>query len=295
MSFARLKRHVSAFLGNQPDTSNGVPTGVPGLFAFESRKPTHIEAALYVPIVCLTLQGTKETIVGSTSRLFRTGETAIVSHALPVGSRVVEATTARPYLALVLFLDIGVLRSLFDQLGETVRDDAEGDAIAVAATDDAFTDAIARYFALSADPIEAQVLGPLIYKELHFRLLRAPHGGMLRRLLHLDSHASRVHRALTHIRQNYHHPISVPDLARIAGMSPSSFHAHFRSITETTPLQYQKELRLIEARRLMCDDGRSVSSAAFQVGYESPAQFSRDYSRKFGLSPRKDLVHSAIR
>jgi len=108
-------------------------------------------------------------------------------------------------------------------------------------------------------------------------------------LLHLDSYASRVGRAIAHIRQNYQRQIAVPDLARIAGMSGSSLHAHFRAITETTPLQYQKDLRLIEARRLLSEQGQQVSATAFEIGYESPTQFSRDYARKFGASPRNDI------
>ena len=121
----------------------------------------------------------------------------------------------------------------------------------------------------------------------------SPIGAMLRRLLVADSHASRVTRAIQKVRAEFRNPLSVPDLARIAGMSASSFHSHFKSVTGTTPLQYQKDLRLIEAKALLVDRAHSVAEAAFAVGYESPTHFSRDYSRKFGLSPRQDVQQAS--
>ena len=142
-------------------------------------------------------------------------------------------------------------------------------------------------------PAEAKVLGPLILKEMHFRLLTAPHGGMLRNLIQRNSHASRITRAIAYIRQDFANPLAVADLADDAGMSASSFHQHFKSITAMTPLQYQKDLRLMEARRLLMSGQFSVSTTAYEVGYESPTQFSREYSRKFGVSPRRDRQQGA--
>lgn len=292
MTLYELNRSVGAYLDGSLHTDKGVSCGVPGLFAFESPNPTPVESTLYVPIACLTLQGAKETKLGANSRVFPAGDTVIVSHDVPVSSRVIQATPESPYRALVLVLDLSVLRSLYDQLGDAELSEDTGGAIEIAGADDAFCDAMGRYFALSSNPVEAKVLGPLVFKELHFRLLTAPNGRMLRRLLHLNSHASRVGRAIAHIREQFERPIAIPDLARIAGMSSSSFHVHFRAVTETTPLQYQKELRLIEARRLLSESGSSVSAAAFSVGYESPTQFSRDYSRKFGTAPSKHVMQN---
>ena len=133
-------------------------------------------------------------------------------------------------------------------------------------------------------------MAPLIRREIHFRLLRASHGAMLRQLLRHESAASRIAKAINRIRQEFKTQISVSDLAHIAGMSASTFHEHFKNLTATSPLQYQKNLRLIEARRLLMDGTQSISSVAFDVGYESPTQFSREYSRKFGASPRKDIA-----
>lgn len=268
---------------------------LPGLAVFESRAPTEIQTTLYTPAVCLTLQGSKEYGVGAGKQRSRPGHLLIVSHDLPVTSRIVEASAARPYRALVLLLDIALLRSLVDEVGAEALVERQSKAMQVEAAERAFIDAFARYFALTGSPLEAQVMAPLIRKELHFRLLTANHGGMLRRLLNHDSHASRIGRAIALIRQNFREPIAVAALAKAAGMSASSFHAHFRAITETTPLQYQKELRLIEARRLLIEQGLTVSAAAFGVGYESPTQFSREYSRKFGAPPRHHLQAAEAR
>jgi AraC-like DNA-binding protein len=136
------------------------------------------------------------------------------------------------------------------------------------------------------------VLGPLTSREIHYRLLMAPFGGMLRLLIRHDSNASAIARAIGHIRGDLRSPITIPDLARRVGMSASSFYQHFKRTTSTTPLQYQKELRLLEARQLLRTGGASVTTAAFEVGYESLSQFSREYARKFGVPPSRDALRT---
>jgi transcriptional regulator GlxA family with amidase domain len=148
-----------------------------------------------------------------------------------------------------------------------------------------------RYLALADSPSDAKVLAPLVSKEIHYRLLVAPFGGMLRRLIRHDSKESAISRAIGYIRDDVRSAIVIPELARRVWMSASSFHEHFKTITRTTPLQYQKELRLLEARRLLKTGGASVTTAAFDVGYESASQFSREYARKFGVPPSQDLAN----
>ena len=294
VKIADLNQSVGDFL--RGEASGDPPRQVPGLSIYENPAPTEIEPCFYQPVVCLTLQGAKEVFLGSKRMLFRPGRSIIVSHDLPVASRIIEASQERPYRSLLLTLDLALLRSLYEQLGDvSLEDDEDGDVIAVDLADPAFVDAFGRYFALFGDPAEASVMAPLIQKELHFRMLRASHGGMLRRLLRVDSRASRIGLAIAYIRENFRKPIAIADLAKTAGMSASSFHAHFRAITETTPLQYQKDLRLIEAKRLLSEHGLTVSAAAFDVGYESPTQFSREFSRKFGASPRDHLLAGEAR
>lgn len=262
---------------------------LPGLLILRHTHPTSLEATFYEPTICLILQGRKETILGDRVLSFGAGESLIVSHDLPVVTRITETSPDCPYLAMILTLDLGILRSLYDQIGEADLENGRAYAADVHQTDTALIDAMGRYLMLVEKPVEAKVMTPLLLKEIHFRLLMAPHGGMLRQLLLYGSHASGVSRAIQQIRKNFRLPLMVPELAKSVGMSSSSFYQHFKSITATTPLQYQKDLRLLEARRLLLEGKHSVTNAAFEVGYESLTQFSREYSRKFGASPRNDL------
>lgn len=245
------------------------------------------EAVVYNPVVCLILQGSKIVTVGTTTTTLAPGDALVVSHDLPVQSRITLATPASPYIALIINLDLGLIRGLYEQVAGHL--DAPPDARSMsagAATPDVI-DAIARYLDLVRRPLDADVLGPAVLREIHYRLLMSPMGGMLRRLLSVDSHASRVSRAILKLRSEFRDSVRVADLAREAGMSQSAFHGHFKSVTGTTPLQYQKELRMIAAHELLVSGRHSVSGASFEVGYESPTHFSRDFQRKFGVSPSR--------
>jgi len=294
MTVLDLARRVDEFTGKGMDTVTSSDTGIAGLYVHRQAKPNAFESTLYHPVICLNLQGRKQVMIGDRSVISGPGESLIVSHDLPVAARVMDASSERPYLAIIVALDIALLRSLCDEVGETALTAHQAQALAASTTDVALVDAIARYFALTADAVEAKVMAPLILREIHFRVLMAKHGGMLRQLMQRDSHASRISRAIGRIRSDYRAPLAVTGLADDAGMSPSSFHEHFKQITGTTPLQYQKDLRLMEARRLISMDGLSVSSAAYEVGYESATQFSREYSRKFGAPPRTDVFRPGI-
>ena len=160
---------------------------------------------------------------------------------------------------------------------------------------DELTDAFARYVSVIDGQLDQEVIAPLIAKEIHYRLLTSPQGGMLRSLLLIDSHASRIAEAIAQIRANFRQPQTVGELAANVGLSASSFHEHFKAVTGTTPLQYQKDLRLIEARREMASDASlSAGEAAYRVGYRSSTQFSREYSRKFGVPPSRDVNKSSV-
>jgi AraC-like DNA-binding protein len=254
------------------------------------QKPTSWTATLYDPVICLILQGQKETAVRDRSIVLSAGEALVVSHDLPVSARITQAEPGRPYLAMIVTLDTSLLRRLYDEVGAVPFEDTDLHALAAHRADPDLVEALSRYLALASNPVEARVLLPLIRKEVHFRLLMAPNGGMLRQLLRHGSHASQVARAIAHLRENFRGPVSIPELASHVGMSPSSLYKHFKAVTSTTPLQYLKDLRLLEARRLLSERGHTVSSAAYEVGYESPNQFSREFSRKFGVSPRMDRV-----
>jgi AraC-like DNA-binding protein len=255
-----------------------------GLLLLAQDSPSSFEATVYEPVLCLILQGRKQVTVGEQNLSFGPGECLLVTHDLPVRARITRA----PYTALVLEVDIAVIRKLYDQLEDAVLEDDLAQAADTHRADPGLLDALFRYLQLVDAPADAKVLGPLIAKEIHYRLLIAPSGAMLRRLIRHDSIASAIARAIGHIRDDLRSPIAIPELARRVGMSTSSFHKHFKTITSTTPLQYQKELRLLEARRLLRTGGASVTTAAFDVGYESPSQFSREYARKFGSPPSRE-------
>ncbi|MCP3140530.1 AraC family transcriptional regulator [Pyxidicoccus xibeiensis] len=248
-------------------------------------QPTSFEAAIYEPVIILVLQGRKETVLGADSFPMGVGECLLASHDLPVIARVTKA----PYLALLFAVELDTLRDLYEAMADAPPSAAQSCSLSVHTCDAKLVDALHRYLALAAAPTDAAALGPLVSREIHYRLATAPFGGMLRDLLRHDSHASAIARAIAQLRRDFRSPVEIPKLARSVGMSASSFHKHFKTITASSPLQYRKGLQLLEARRLLRAGTLSVSEAAFDVGYESAAQFSRDYRRKFGASPKHDL------
>jgi AraC-like DNA-binding protein/uncharacterized cupin superfamily protein len=282
----RTKRAIDASLGDGAGKPNEHAAGI---HLLRECAPTEFEASIYEPVVCLILQGQKMTTVGDHTLVVSAGSCIVVSHDLPVVARVTKASEKHPYLAVIISLDLTVLRSLYDELDDSQLVSASARSMEVAPIDPALEDVASRYLELLGDPISARVLLPLVRKELHFRLLLSKPGAMLRSLIHRDSNASNIARAIKTLREDYRRSWDIAELAKAVGMSASAFHKHFKTITTTTPLQYQKELRLTAARRLLRAGPHSVSGAAFAVGYESASQFSREYARKFGRPPSADL------
>ena len=264
------------------------------IFVLKHLEPTSFESSVYTPFLCLIVRGKKEILIGDQSIRFGAGQSLVLCHDLPVVARILEASHEVPYLAIVMPIDMDIVRSLYSEIGDAAPEPQRTEPLAVGQADEALIDALHRYLEISDKPNEAAVLGPLIMKEIHFRLLMAPNGGMLRQLLSRDSHASRISKAIDLIRQQYRTALAVADLSKAANMSASSFHEHFKSVTGTTPLQYQKDLRLIEAKQLLAIGEQSVATIAYDVGYESATQFSREYTRKYGASPREDIGKSLV-
>jgi len=251
-------------------------------------RPSAIEGTLYRPLVCLILQGAKDVQAGEMSVHCPAGHAIIVSHDLPVLSRITEAAPGAPYIAFVLPIDLGLLRSFYDEMADFADDNAPAGALSACPAGRDLLGAIGRFLALVRDDHAVSLLGPILLREIHARLLLSPQGAILRRFLRRDDPSNHLARAIASIRASIDSPPSVSMLAERAGMSKSSFHAHFKAVIGLTPGQYQKDIRLLEARRLIVESNLAISSVAFEVGYESPAQFSRDYARKFGHAPRKD-------
>lgn len=272
-----------------PEFNRETPSFVsllPALRLFGHPARTAFESTLYEPVVCVVLRGRKETTFGEHTFKVSAGDCLLVSHDLPVASRIVEA----PYLALLLEVNLDTLRGLYEELGPALLEKTDARAFEVHDAPSPLLDALARYVAVTESPTDAKVLGPMLTREIHYRLLTAPFGGMLRSLIRYDSSASAVATAIAQIRRRFRESLVVADLARDVGMSVSAFHRQFKAVTAASPLQYQKELRLLEARRMLRTGTVSVSVAAYEVGYESPNQFSREYARKFGRPPKSDLA-----
>lgn len=284
MSASDLSKSVLDYVHRRNIGTEPTATEVPGLGVSCQFAPTELYPVLYEPVLCVVLGGGKQAIFGDEAVPFRRGQSAVIGIDLATYSSVIEASDEDPYLALAMRLDLAVLRDLATEVGITEEiDNAPG--IVSSETDEALLAAIGRLFELVEQPKSIPVLAPLLVREIHYRLLQAKVGGLLRALSLTGSQASRIVSAIQVIRSRFDATLAVPELAQIAGMSVSTFHEHFKTIAGTSPLQYQKRLRLMEARKLLAS-GENVSSAAFSVGYESTTQFSREFSRYFGLTPR---------
>ena len=258
---------------------------LPGFGAAVRRDPRGLEAMVYEPLICSILQGEKVVEVGGRVVTVGEGESIVISHHLPVVSRVTRASAAAPYVALIARIEPAELRGLAGASRGAASPRSPVHALGVARTDAATLGVLARAVALSREPDAVDVLLPLLRRELHFRLLRSAHGAHLGRLLDNRSHASRIGQATHALRRGFRGPLDVDALARSIGMSPSSFYRHFKAVMDTTPLQYHKDLRLTEARRLLLGGADGVAEVAHAVGYESASHFSRDYRRRFGEAP----------
>lgn len=282
-----LTNRVLAYADRYSVGSEPFLTEIPGMNVVRHFSPTDLAPVLYRPIFCLVLQGAKQTYLGDEVITFAQRHSVIVGLELPTFARVVEASSERPYVALALHIDMTLIKELAAEIDDLGCDGERASAIAAGDADDAVVDAMERLFGLLDKPNAMPILRPLLLREIHFWLLSATHGSLLRQLGRTNSHAARISEAIVHIRRNYTEPLRIPDLARTVGMSESGFHQHFKAVCGTTPLQFQKRLRLLEARRLMISRDYSVSSVADAVGYESPTQFSREFTRMFGLPPRE--------
>ena len=283
MDLSNLIDLARAFDAGKERTAN-----LSGLDIYCREAVSEIEGYIYEPVLCLVLQGRKIAAVGDHLVELKAGDALLVSHDLPVISRITQASKRKPYIALILGLDMGLVRSLCDQLPEKAVPDPRAEPLSTGQADQAWLAPLVRYMELIHDPVDAKVLGPATLREIHYRLLLTPIGQMLRKLVTADSHASRIAKAIGRLRSEFRATLSVADLAKNASMGTSAFHEHFKSITGTIPRQYQKDLQLIEARALLLGQSQSVAQVAFAVGYESPTHFSRDYRKKFGVPPSRD-------
>lgn len=274
-----LRRHGAA----HSDDTGIARTPIPGLTTVRVTAPSDLSYAISRPLICLVLQGSKRVTMGTDEFAFSAGDSLLIAADVPTTSQITRASIAAPYLSLVLELDFAIVAELAVQMG--TAGPADHKPVRVDPTDAEVADAALRLMRLVERPESVALLQAQLVREMHYWLLAGQHGAGIRRLGWPDGPAQRVARAVAVLRAEFARPLPVSRLAAVAGMSVSSFHEHFRAVTSLSPLQFQKHLRLIEARRLMIAEGMSASNAAYAVGYESVPQFTREYGRLFGLSP----------
>ena len=278
---------VRRFADAHADRDGAARTPIPGLTAIRSSTRTELSYQIQRPLACLVLQGSKHVVMGAQSFTFEAGDSLLVMADVPMHSQVTRASAAAPYYSLVLDLNFAVLAELATEMA--ALDDSGDMPVRGGATDVHLSDTALRMLRLLDQPASLPLLQGAMIREFHYWLLAGRHGAAIRRLGLPDSHVRRIARAVALLRSDYTQRLPVERLAALAGMSPSSFHQHFRAVTSLTPLQFQKQLRLIEARRLMLAEGANAGQAAHAVGYESVQQFTREYGRMFGRPPVRDI------
>jgi AraC-like DNA-binding protein len=263
-------------------------TGVPGLTLTRRTGPTTPTSGTYEPSVCVVAQGRKRVTLGQTTFIYDESRFLLASLDLPIIGQVIEASEEKPYLGLLLKLEMSVVRELLSR-EEIPPMSSDNPAMATGETTAELLDACRRLVGLLDKPEDIPFLSGLIQREIIYRVLQAPAGARLRAIATQGDQSHRTAKAIAWIRKNYAKPLRVEELAQLAGMGVSTLHNHFRVLTAMSPLQYQKQMRLHAARGRMLMDGLDAASAAFEVGYESASQFNREYSRFFGQPPMRDI------
>lgn len=266
-------------------------TAVPGLSLFRREEPTEPISGVYEPSICMVAQGAKRVLLGDDTYIYDAHHYLITSVHLPTVVQVTEASPEKPYLGLRLLLDQKeVAHLLADSKLPQPRPQQTSRGMATGEVTVPLLTAFQRLIDLLGEEQDIPILAPIIQREIIYRLLVGDQGARLRQIATAGSQSQQIARSIEWLKTNYREALRIEELAEQARMSTSTFHHHFRTMTALSPLQYQKQLRLQEARRLMLAERLDAATAAFQVGYESPSQFSREYSRMFGAPPLRDIT-----
>jgi AraC-like DNA-binding protein len=285
-----LRGELATLLGRQTGGSDGRhETAIPELKLYRFSHPTEPAPVLQQPAVYVVVQGRKQVTVGDETYVYDPSQYLAVSVDLPAVAHVVEASPEEPYLCMTLTVDARELAALIVETGrQAPRDDHDGRALYVSPLQAPLLDAFLRLVQLLDAPQDVSVLAPLILRELHYRLLRSEQFGRLAQIAIGDGRLRRVSGAIDWIKEHFAEPLRIEALAKRVHMSPSALHSHFKAVAAMSPIQYQKRLRLLEARRLLLSGAASAEAIAYDVGYASASQFSREYLRLFGQPPRRD-------
>ncbi len=266
-------------------------TAIPGLALIRQSQPTEPLQILHHPAVCIIAQGEKEVALADLRYFYDPAKYLVVSVDLPLSGQVTKASPETPYLCVRVDLDAAVLTSVLTEKGASaVAKGSVERGLFISNTSSELVDAATRLLRLLDEPEHIPFLSSLLQREIYYRLLSGEQSGAVRHIATAGSKIRQIARAIAWIKDHYARPFSIDVVAGEAGMSPSAFHHYFREVTAMSPLQYQKQIRLQEARRLMVGGAFDAATAGYEVGYESPSQFTREYRRLFGAPPVRDVT-----
>jgi AraC-like DNA-binding protein len=287
-----LLDEVCTYIEDQGGGEGLFPTAIEGLNIVRSYQSMMPVRDIYRPSLCVVLQGGKELYLGEHTLSYREMECLVVSVGIPATGQIVKADRTEPYIGVMIDFDVATLREVLSQIDFSPTPvDFPSPCAFVAKVDAPLADCILRMMRLLRTPKAIPVIAPSIVREICYWLISGSYGAQVCKLALPDSNVERVVRAVSMLHTNFAETLRIEQLADLAHMSPSSFHQHFKALTLMTPLKFQKQLRLLEARRLMVTQAANVAEAAYKVGYESPSQFSREYSRTFGVAPKQDALN----
>ncbi|MEO7715180.1 MAG: AraC family transcriptional regulator [Capsulimonas sp.] len=292
------QQELAQLIERYTDGDGAFPTAIAPLTVYKVSEPTQPiigafapVSGLFQPSFCVVAQGRKRVTLGEESYVYDTAHCLLLSVDLPFFAQVLEATPEKPCLSLRLGLDVGEIGALMVEADRTLGASAPPErGVAVSPIGGVLLGAVTRLLCLLETPEDIPILAPMAIREILYRLLRGEHGARLTQIALDNSHTQRIAQAIDWLGRNFDRPVQIEDIAREASMSPAGLHRHFKAVTAMSPLQYQKHLRLQAARSLMLSEDLDAATAGLHVGYESPSQFSREYSRLFGAPPLRDIA-----
>ena len=274
-------------LGKMP-TEGNIPSSIKGVRFVRRNNPTEFLRCFYNPACIFVLQGKKHMLYGENNLIYGKGQYVVSCTDIPVSSRVLEASFDEPFVTIILEFDSNLISNLLleTKISQLVANNEK--CLAVADTDESLLDAFYRLAQIIENP-QDEILSSMIIKEIYYRLLTGPLGNQLRMINTKGTRSNQIAQAISFLKDNFRQKLNIEDIAQQVNMAPSSFYRNFRKVTQVSPLQYQKQLRLYEAQRLMLTGEHNAESASYLVGYESPTQFSREYKKMFGAPPKTDV------
>ena len=281
-------------LKNIPAEGN-YPSAIEGVRIVKRDYPTDFLRCFYNPSCILVLQGVKQMLYGDENIIYTKGQYIVSCTDIPVSSRVVDAAPDKPFVVMILELNSNIISNLILETKLSQPLEKQEKALAISDIDEELLDAFYRLaFLLEKSEDEQKIMSPIIIKEIYYRLLTGPLGNQLLLINTKGTRSNQIARAISILKDKYSKKLNMDEIAKSVNMAPSSFYRNFKKVTRISPLQYQKQLKLYEAQRLMLSGNYDAASASYEVGYESPTQFSREYKKMFGNPPKSDIKKIAL-